>query len=146
MSAQKPFNRPNNLGSSVKSNSLNGFNSQPNETSSSFQQNSTPILPKNKYLTKIPRDPDFIRGSDRGKRSLSGSSAVPTVVSAMPPAVEQITNSVPISLREEENILKAHIKFEKEREVGEKIKANKSEYYLGSDVNRFNSQPNETLS
>jgi hypothetical protein len=64
----------------------------------------------------------------------------------MAPAVEQITNSVPISLREEENILKAHIKFEKVREVGEKIKANKSEYYLGSDVNRFNSQPNETLS
>jgi hypothetical protein len=33
-----------------------------------------------------------------------------------------------------------------EEENGEKLKANKSEYNLGSDVNRFNSKPNETLS
>jgi hypothetical protein len=29
---------------------------------------------------------------------------------------------------------------------GEKVKANKTKYNLGSDVNLFNSQPNETLS
>jgi alpha-tubulin suppressor-like RCC1 family protein len=51
-------------------------------------------------------------------------------------------NSVPILLREE-NILKTQIRLEEEN--GEKVKANKTEYNLGSDVNRFNSQPNETL-
>jgi hypothetical protein len=33
-----------------------------------------------------------------------------------------------------------------EEENGEKVKANKTKYNLGSDVNLFNSQPNETLS
>jgi alpha-tubulin suppressor-like RCC1 family protein len=50
---------------------------------------------------------------------LSGSSA-------MAPAVEQITNSVPVLLREEENILKTQIRLEEEN--GEKVKANKTEY------------------
>jgi hypothetical protein len=33
-----------------------------------------------------------------------------------------------------------------EEENGEKVKANKTKYNLESSVNRFNSQPNETLS
>jgi hypothetical protein len=49
-------------------------------------------------------------------------------------------NSVPIPLREQENILKT------QEENEEKLKANKSEYNLRSSVNRFNSHPNETLS
>jgi alpha-tubulin suppressor-like RCC1 family protein len=53
-------------------------------------------------------------------------------------------NSVPILLREQENILKTQIRPEEEN--GEKVKANKTEYNLGSAVNRFNSQPNVTLS
>ncbi len=42
-----------------------------------------------------------------------------------------------------EFILKTQIRLE---ENGEKVKANKTEYNLGSSVNRFNSQPNETFS
>ncbi len=53
-------------------------------------------------------------------------------------------NSVPILLREQENILKTQIRLEEEN--GEKVKANKTEYNLKSSVNRFNSQPNQTLS
>ncbi len=59
---------------------------------------------------------------------------------AMVPAVEQITNSVPISLRQQENIGKTQTRLEEEN--GEKV--NKTEYNLGSAVNQFNSQPNET--
>jgi hypothetical protein len=53
-------------------------------------------------------------------------------------------NSVPMLLREEENIFKTQIRFEDEN--GEKVKANKTEYNLRPAVNRFNSQPNENLS
>ncbi len=48
-------------------------------------------------------------------------------------------NSVPIPLRKQENILKTQIRLEEEN--GEKV--NKTEYNLGSSVNRLNSQPNE---
>jgi hypothetical protein len=53
-------------------------------------------------------------------------------------------NSVPIILREQENIFKTQIRLEEKN--GEKVKVNKTGYNLGSDVNRFNSHPNETLS
>ncbi len=62
--------------------------------------------------------------SDFSSLVLSGSSA-------MAPAVEQINNSVHVIKSKEEN--------------GEKVKANKTDNNLGSAVNRFNSQPNETL-
>ncbi|CAK9251864.1 unnamed protein product, partial [Sphagnum jensenii] len=58
----------------------------------------------------------------------------------MAPAVKQITNSVPISLRQQENIGKTQTRLEEEN--GEKV--NKTENNLGSALNRFNSQPNET--
>ncbi len=100
--------------------------------------------------------------------------------SAMAPAVKQITNSVPIPLRQQENIGKTQTRLEEEnegkankteyrkeepketefksfndllshfeqnkKENGEKVKANKTVYNLGSSVNRFNPEPNETLS
>jgi hypothetical protein len=53
-------------------------------------------------------------------------------------------NSVPTPLRQQENIVKTQVRLEEENE--EKVKANKTEHNLGSDVNRFNSQPNETSS
>jgi hypothetical protein len=53
-------------------------------------------------------------------------------------------NSAPILLRKQENILKTKIRLEVEN--GEKVNVNKTEHNLGSSVNRFNSQPNETLS
>ncbi len=99
--------------------------------------------------------------------------------SAMAPAAKQITNSVPIPLRQE-NIGKTQTRLEEEnegkankteyrkeepketefksfndllshfeqnkKENGEKVKANKTVYNLGSSVNRFNPEPNETLS
>jgi hypothetical protein len=60
----------------------------------------------------------------------------------MAPAVKKITNSVPIPLRQQENIGKTQTRLEEENEG----KANKTVYNLGSSVNRFNPEPNETLS
>ncbi len=53
-------------------------------------------------------------------------------------------NPVPTLLRKQENIFKTQIRLEEEN--GEKVREKKTEYSLRFSVNRFNSQPNETLS
>ncbi len=53
-------------------------------------------------------------------------------------------DSISSDIDSTENILKTQIRLEEE--IGAKVKANKTEYNLGSAVNRFNSQSNETLS